>query len=51
MITSSLIDLNRVGLNYHTFTISLDKCNKSFNALMSYLLKYVFLGKTKWRKC
>ena len=47
MVRPNLVDLNSVELKYYPFMISLNKCNGSFNVLMSYLQKYVFHIKQK----
>ena len=43
----SLIDLNSVGLNYHSFMISLDKCNRSCNSVDDLSAKICVPNKAK----
>ena len=47
MARPTLIDLNPTELNYYPFTISLDKCNESFNAVDDFSMKICIPSKTK----
>ena len=47
MVRRTLIDLNRIELNYYLFMISLDKCNGSYNTVDDLSTKICLPSKTK----